>query len=174
MNLIEERRQWFKAEVGLGVREMPLDVSICAHALREREVFVIPDTARDARVRTNPLVQGEPHLRFYAGAVLRTQDGLPLGTLCVLDYKPRPEGLTKPQAQMLQALARQVMTQLEYRRALARLAKRESELAENERKFRTLADAMPQIVWSSRADGYHDYFNQRWGGLEPHLASGRP
>jgi PAS domain S-box-containing protein len=162
VNLIEDRRQWFKAEVGLGVRELPLDVSICKHALLQRDLFVVPDTTKDARFSANPLVTGNPHLRFYAGALLETAEGLPIGTLCVLDYKPRPEGLTKAQAETLRALARQVMTQLEYRLAMSRLARREAELAENERKFRTLADAMPQIVWSSRADGYHDYFNQRW------------
>ncbi|HEV2602403.1 MAG TPA: PAS domain-containing protein [Microvirga sp.] len=162
VNFIEDERQWFKAEIGLGVRETPLDVSICAHAILQPGLFVVPDTTKDRRFQNNPLVTGEPGLRFYAGALLETQDGLPLGTLCVLDTQVRPEGITEAQGQTLLALARQVMTQLEHRRALARLARRESELAESERRFRTIADAMPQIVWSALPNGYHDYFNRRW------------
>ncbi len=112
VNLIEDTRQWFKAEVGLGVRETQLDVSICAHAILQPGLFVVPDTTKDARFDCNPLVTGEPHLRFYAGALLETSDGLPLGTMCVLDTEPRPEGVTEAQADTLRALAGQVMTQL--------------------------------------------------------------
>jgi PAS domain S-box-containing protein len=162
VNFIEADRQWFKAEIGLGVRETPLGVSICAHAILQPGLFVVPDTTKDRRFQHNPLVTGEPGLRFYAGALLETAEGLPLGTLCVLDTKPRPQGVSEAQGQTLLALAGQVMTQLEHRRALARLARRETELAESERRFRTIADAMPQIVWSARPDGYHDYFNRRW------------
>src|SRR5829696_2057035 len=107
VNFIDEQRQWFKAEIGLGVRETPLDVSICAHAILQPGLFVVPDTTRDSRFNCNPLVTGEPHLRFYAGALLQTPEGLPLGTVCVLDYQPRT--LTDEQAFTLQALARQVM-----------------------------------------------------------------
>jgi two-component sensor histidine kinase len=117
VNLIEDQRQWFKAEIGLGVRETPLDVSICKHALLQADLFVIPDTTKDERSRDNPLVTGEPGLRFYAGALLTTPEGIPLGTVCVLDYVVRE--LTDAQATTLKALARQVMTQLELRRALA-------------------------------------------------------
>ena len=89
INLIDETRQWFKAEIGLGVRETPLDVSICAHAILQPGLFIVPDTLKDRRFACNPLVTGEPNLRFYAGALLETPEGLPLGTVCVLDYKPR-------------------------------------------------------------------------------------
>jgi PAS domain S-box-containing protein len=83
-------------------------------------VTVVPDLARDPRFRGNPLVTGNPPLRFYAGTLLETPEGLPLGTLCVLDREPRPAGLTPEQAFTLEALARQVMSQLELRRALQR------------------------------------------------------
>ena len=129
VNFIEDTRQFFKAEIGLGVRETPLDVSICAVALLEGDLFVAADTALDERLACNPLVTGEPYLRFYAGAVLRTPEGLPIGTVCVLDYEPRPAGLNDDQAKTLKALARIVMTQLERRRLVATLEKRESELA---------------------------------------------
>ena len=89
INFIDKNRQWFKSEVGLGVRQTPLDVSLCAHAILQRGVLVVPDTEKDERFKTNPLVVGEPYLRFYAGALLETADGHALGTLCVLDYRPR-------------------------------------------------------------------------------------
>src|SRR3954463_8988846 len=116
ISLIDERRQWFKAEVGLGVRETPLDRSICLSAMLEPGLTIIPNLTKDPRFAYNPLVTGEPHLRFYAGAVLRTPDGVPLGTVCVLDDKPRV--LSTEQREVLAALARQVMAQMEFRRAL--------------------------------------------------------
>ena len=116
ISLVDEGRQWFKSEVGLGLRETPLDQSICAHALLEHSFLEVQDTTKDARFDCNPLVTGEPHLRFYAGALLRTPDGLPLGTVCVLDNKPRQ--LSPEQRDILAALARQVMSQMEFRRAL--------------------------------------------------------
>lgn len=117
INLIDEGRQWFKSEVGLGVRQTPIDSSLCAHAILENSFMEIPDTTADPRFIHNPLVTGDPHLRFYAGALLRTPDGMPLGTVCVLDYKPRR--LTQDQRDVLAALARQAMAQMELRRALA-------------------------------------------------------
>src|SRR4051812_15419101 len=116
INLIDEDRQWFKAEVGLAMRETPLDVSICAEVVLQPGLTVIRDVRGDPRLASNPLVVGEPHIRFYAGVLLETSDGLPLGTLCVLDDDVR--GLTESQAFALQTLARQVMALLELRRAL--------------------------------------------------------
>ncbi len=89
--------------------------------------MVIPDTTQDARSRDNPFVTGEPHLRFYAGALLETPGGLPLGTMCVLDYKPRT--LTERQGFLLRSLARQVMAQLDLRRALREKAHSEERLS---------------------------------------------
>jgi PAS domain S-box-containing protein len=126
VNLIAKGRQWFKAEVGLGVRKMPLDTSICAQLLWQPGELVIPDLLEDPRFNGNPLVTSGPELRFYAGELLETPDGLPLGTLCVLDTKPRPEGLTAQQRFILKALARQVMDQLELHRAMARQARAEA------------------------------------------------
>ena len=117
VNLIDAERQWFKSEVGLGVRETPLATSICAHAILEHDMLVVPDTTLDGRFAENPLVTGDPGLRFYAGALLKTPDGLAIGTVCVLDTEPR--GLSQEQVDVLRGLARQVMTQLELRRMLA-------------------------------------------------------
>jgi two-component sensor histidine kinase len=114
INLIDQDRQWFKAEVGLGVRETPLDSSICAHAILQPGLFIVPDTTLDRRFADNPLVTGDPHLRFYAGALLQTPEGFPLGTVCVLDYKPRE--LDDTQKAFLRLMANQVMKLLELRR----------------------------------------------------------
>ena len=118
INLIDVDRQWFKAEVGLGVRETPLDTSLCSHAILQQDFTEIPDTLLDRRMQDNELCLGDPGLRFYAGALLQTSEGLPLGTLCILDYQPRE--LNDLQRHALRVLARQVMTQLDLRRALKR------------------------------------------------------
>ncbi|MBM3926854.1 MULTISPECIES: PAS domain S-box protein [Sphingomonas] len=124
VNLIGECRQFFKAEVGLGVRETPLDTSFCAHALLEQDFLLVPDATADPRFACNPLVTGEPHIRFYAGALLKTDDGLPIGTLCVLDYQPRQ--LSDVQIRSIRVLARQVMAQLEQRLAARQVAASEA------------------------------------------------
>ncbi|OOG56325.1 GAF domain-containing sensor histidine kinase [Rhodanobacter sp. C03] len=117
ISLVDRNRQWFKSELGLGASETPIGSSICAHAILQSDVFVVPDTLQDTRFLDNPLVTGDPHLRFYAGASLRTPDGLPLGTVCVLDRQPRQ--LRPEQIEALRALARQAMAQIELRRLLA-------------------------------------------------------
>lgn len=122
VNLIGDRRQFFKAEVGLGVRETPIDSSFCAKAILEDDFLLVPDATADARFDCNPLVTGGPGLRFYAGALLKTADNLPIGTVCVLDYKPRV--LSEVQQQTLRVLARQVMKQLDLRLALREQAER--------------------------------------------------
>lgn len=116
VNLVDTHRQFFKAEVGLGVRETPLETSFCGHAILTEDLMVVPDATQDPRFAGNPLVTGEPGLRFYAGALLKTPDGLPIGTVCVLDYVPRI--LDEVQLRTLTLLARQAMTQLEHRRAI--------------------------------------------------------
>jgi two-component sensor histidine kinase len=120
INLIDADRQWFKAETGLGVRETPIETSLCAHAILEADFLEVADTRLDPRMADNPLCTGDPGLRFYAGALLKTEDGLPLGTLCVLN--PAPMVLTPLQRDTLRVLARQIMAQLEMRKALRHAA----------------------------------------------------
>ncbi|BBE00231.1 PAS domain S-box protein (plasmid) [Sphingobium amiense] len=149
VNLIATARQWFKAEISIGARELPLEVSICAHALLEEDMMVIPDTRLDPRVDCNPLVTAEGGLRFYAGALLKTPDGLPIGTLCVLDRQPRPEGITPFQRLTLEVLARQVMTQLELRRSLSQQQETLAQLAASEERTRLALDAGELGAWES-------------------------
>ncbi len=143
VNFLATDRQWFKAETGIGTRELPLDVSICRYALLQPGLFVVPDLACDPRFEQNPLVTAAGGLRFYAGALIETPEGLPLGTVCVLDSKPRPAGLAERQGRVLRSLARQVMSELELRRAIAeRDAEAAKRNAERERLWRLSADAM--------------------------------
>jgi signal transduction histidine kinase len=116
ISLVDARRQWFKAEVGLGVRETSRQVSACAHAILEEGVFEVADTLQDARFAHSPLVHGSPHMRFYAGAPLHTPDGFALGTVCVLDTRPRE--LSASQREALLALSRQTMALLKLRGTL--------------------------------------------------------
>ena len=126
INLIDETRQWFKAETGLGVRETPLASSLCAHVILEDDFVEIPDTLADARMADNPLCLADPGLRFYAGALLKSKGGYPIGTLCVLDNQPRT--LSPLQRDALRVLADQVMTQLDLRAVIANEAVLRSEI----------------------------------------------
>jgi GAF domain-containing protein len=119
VSLLDGDRQWFKSRVGVDEAETPIAVSFCVHAICQPGICVVPDAAKDARFWKNPLVIGEPNIRFYAGAILENAAGVRLGTLCVLDSRPRPNGLTMQQADALQALARQVTAQLELRQVRA-------------------------------------------------------
>lgn len=120
ISLVDRNRQWFKSCIGLDAIETPRDIAFCAHAiLHPDQLLTVEDTARDPRFFDNPLVTGESAIRFYAGAPLVTQEGVPLGTLCVLDHRPRQ--LTELQQNTLKLLARQVIQILELREANAAL-----------------------------------------------------
>ncbi|MDP3253619.1 MAG: GAF domain-containing protein [Hydrogenophaga sp.] len=89
VSLVDRDRQWFKSNFGLEDRETPRDTSFCGHAISERDALVVPDALEDPRFRDNPMVVGKPHIRFYAGCVLRLPYGQVVGTLCVMDRRPR-------------------------------------------------------------------------------------
>lgn len=119
ISLVDEDRQWFKARIGIEVKETSRSISFCAHAIQQEGIFTVPDALNDPRFKDNPVVKGEPHIRFYAGAPIHSRDGHALGTLCVIDYVPRT--LTEEQSYALLALERQVAAQMELRRNLDEL-----------------------------------------------------
>lgn len=162
ISLVDSDQQWFKARLGLDAEHTPRDVSFCDYAMRDAGVMIVTDATRDARFAGNDLVTGDPGIRFYAGAPLISAEGLPLGALCVIDYAPRPDGLTELQRRTLEVLAGQVVSQMELRRAVRQRDQGREDLADSEARFRVIADSMPQMVWSTLPDGFHDYYNARW------------
>ena len=122
VSFVDEHRQWFKSARNFDHAETPRDTAFCAHAIVEEDLFVVPDTLDDARFADNALVRGGIAVRFYAGAPLVTPEGHAIGTLCVMDQRPRE--LTPEQRASLRALARQVMAQLELRRHAQDLQRR--------------------------------------------------
>jgi GAF domain-containing protein len=152
ISLVDESRQWFKSRVGTPVSETSRDVSLCAYAINQSDLFIVPDATKDERFAKNPLVTSEPKIRFYAGAPLITPDGHALGTLCVIDKVPRE--LKADQKQALRILARHVMSQLELRRRSRELAearqKEEKLKADLDKLGRELAAARRELADASR------------------------
>jgi len=123
ITLVDTERQWFKAKVGIDICETPRKISFCGHAVLADEMLVIEDAERDPRFVDNPLVTGDPRIRFYAGAPLTTPEGHRIGTLCVLDHAPRR--LQPEQKRSMLALARQAVALLELRRKSELLERRD-------------------------------------------------
>ena len=114
MTLIDDDRQWFKASIGLEISGSGRDISFCGHTIAEPRTLVVPDTLHDDRFSDNPFVAQSPHVRFYAGVPLAVDDHL-VGTLCVLDTRPRT--FLSDERRALEILGRQVEAQLQLRRA---------------------------------------------------------
>ena len=135
VSLIDQDRQWFKSHAGLDARETPRDISFCGHAILGDDVFLVSDASRDPRFLDNPLVTGEPNIRFYAGCPLVVGNGHKLGTLCIIDSRPRK--LTPADIELLQDLAHMAQQELA---ALQLATIDELTRLSNRRGFDALAD----------------------------------
>lgn len=153
VSFVDESRQWFKARVGLEVQQTPRDWAFCTHAMSEGAgPFVVPDACADPRFAANPLVVGEPRIRFYAAVPMRTADGFALGTVCVISDRPRPEGISAAQARWLTTLAGLAMDELELRLQ----ARRAREAAAAEARLRRAQEAAGVVAFdlSPSAEGH--------------------
>lgn len=152
ISLIDEKRQWFKSRVGFSGSETSRDISFCAHAILQPDLFIVPEATKDERFAGNPLVTGDSHVRFYAGAPLITREGQAIGTLCVLDREPRQ--LDVAQREALRVLGRQVMSQLELRRQTRELAASEERLrivTDNAQVGLAMVNRERRYVYANRA-----------------------
>ncbi|QKZ14259.1 GAF domain-containing protein [Spirosoma sp. KUDC1026] len=134
ISLIDDDRQWFKSAHGLEIRETPTEYSFCTHTIQNpHEILIVPDSRQDSRFSGNPLVLGDPHVIFYAGVPLVNPQGFALGSLCVVDSRPK-FGLTETQQAALKILAQQVVNMLEMRRSgsILQIQKRILEQRNNE------------------------------------------
>ena len=167
ISLLDAERQWFEASVGTHLRETRRDIAFCAHTVIQEDLFVVEDTLKDIRFAANPLVTGDPEMRFYAGMPLISPDGETFGTLCVIDQKPRQ--LTVTQMRALRVLANQVRTSMqlraEHRMLVAALRERDhatTRLHANERMFQTFMNNGPLISYLKDAEGRYLFYNARF------------
>ncbi|MBD2109332.1 ATP-binding protein [Nodosilinea sp. FACHB-13] len=170
VSLIDADRQWFKSRVGLLMTETHRDIAFCSHAILQSNLFLVPDTSTDERFSDNPLVTGDPHIRFYAGAPLMTSEGSAIGTLCVLDQEPRK--LSVEQTESLKIISRQVARQIEQRRDLASLAQISLDVHQIGEKLR-LSQERFELATLGSSGGIWDwdmktkevFFSPRWKNI---------
>lgn len=156
ISLIDEKRQWFKSNLGLdGVEQTDREIAFCAHAIQASAVMEVCDAEQDPRFAVNPLVTGEPHIRFYAGAPIVMPGGERLGTLCVIDRQARQ--LTDDQRRRLGDLAEVVVQAL-----LQRERSHYLEIVGDEARFKVIAEASPLGIFQTDAAGNCLYTNPRW------------
>ncbi len=167
VTLVDDDRQWFKAVVGLDAVQTPREVAFCAHSILQSNLFVVTDAAADERFFDNPLVMGEPYIRFYAGMPISSPEGLPMGTLCVIDHEPRR--LSTLQRDMLEMLAKQVNARIELRQqrkqlqaALREAEASKTELRASEERFRMFMDNSPFLSYMKDTDGRLVFYSQRY------------
>jgi PAS domain S-box-containing protein len=152
VSLVDADRQWFKSRYGLDALETPRDISFCGHVVAEQEILVVSDALEDNRFHDNPLVTGDPRVRFYAGVPLRTPGGHVLGTLCAIDHHARQ--VSDQQLDTLRALSRQVTAQLELRRQL--------QLTQDYKQLFDNSNVLPAVT---DFGGFFQRINRRWPAM---------
>ena len=162
VSLVDERRQWFKSRHGLQASQTPREVAFCDHVVRSGEPLVVEDALADPRFRDNPLVTGDPYVRFYAGVPLRVPQGVVLGTLCAIDHQPR--ALDAEQLQTLRELGDLAVQQLVLHQRERALQAAESELQQHHRFFENSQD----LNCVASIDGRFLALNPRWTQLLGH------
>ncbi|ANO52632.1 PAS domain S-box protein [Woeseia oceani] len=163
ISLTDTDRQWFKSRVNFELSEISRDISFCTHAIESDGVMEVCDTRADTRFAENPLVTGPPHIRYYAGAPLITQDGHKLGCLCVVDQKPRK--MAAQQQASLQALARQVITQIELRHSVLEAKKADAARQLSQTFMRATIDCLNDHIAIIDKHGEIIYVNRAWSGF---------
>lgn len=144
VTLVDEYRQWFKASVGLPVRQTPRDIAFCHHVVERREDLIVPDASLSPVFSDNPLVTGEPRIRFYAGTPLLSEEGLVVGSICVIDHAPRE--LQPEQLEALHILARQASGLLSQRLRQRELLKRTAEAMDREAQVKRLSSEQEALL----------------------------
>jgi GAF domain-containing protein len=157
VSLVDHDRQWFKSRVGLDAESTPRDMAFCAHAICDREITVVEDATADPRFSSNPLVTGDPRIRFYAGAPLINEEGLALGTLCVIDHQPHH--LAPEESAALGDLSKLLIATLELRRTAIRLA-------EAQANIQTLSGLLPMCAYCKGIRDDSGY----WQSVEAYIA----
>jgi len=182
VSLIDEDRQWFKANIGLDINETPRDQAFCHYTIQQPEIMVVPDATRDPRFVDNPLVTGEPNIRFYAGVPLEADDGFRLGSLCVIDRVSRQ--LSWREREALTLLSQQARKLINLRRQQQLLANAvglgeqiSNELQKNRALFHAFMDNSPFLSYLKTPDGMLAYYNQRFAdhfGIDRKAGIGKP
>jgi diguanylate cyclase (GGDEF)-like protein/PAS domain S-box-containing protein len=176
VSLVDESRQWFKANTGLAnAQQTPREFAFCAHAILQSEVFEVRDASTDTRFFDNPLVEGDPRIRFYAGAPLVLSNGHRVGTLCVIDTAPK--ALTQQQKECLADLAIVVSKALESRQSRREARRLALKLDEHQALLSTALKAIGEAVITTDAMGIVDWLNpmaENFSGWSTAQAHGQP
>lgn len=170
VTIMDSYRQWFKASVGIGVKETPREISFCDHAIQRFEPMIVPDASLDSRFVNNPLVTGEPHLAFYAGVPLLNSENLAIGTFCIMDSKPKQ--LTAKQIEILNVIANQVVKLLElraernkYRDLVLEKEGVNKELEEIKQRWQFAIDGSGDGVWDWNIQTNQTFFSKKWKSM---------
>ncbi len=157
ITLIDENRQWFKSKIGLEGTETPRDVSFCRYAIMDDKVFEVENALKDSRFVNNPFVTGDPNVRFYAGAPLKTEEGYNLGALCVIDTKPNK--LSAEQKEALTILANEVVANMKLRKDRNNVVSENFVINESNELLNAFIENSPSMISMKDLDGRYIYIN---------------